>query len=136
MKYLYCFVLILIYSCGSSSDKIQRPSFEPEKSIEELLRLKLVSINDHYKSEYFRLIPYLFNNNNDNFLKINGDFYNLKYGNSSHYNIIPAYYNEYGKYRNAITVLIRKSDPNKPFIDEGLVAVISSEYGIFDTVVL
>lgn len=127
---IFIFFLVFLSACSSSS-RLIKPQFKPEFSIELLNQKRIAAINPNYKKNYFRLMPYLFYNRNNTFNEIQGDFYNVDYRMVSNINIMTGYWSEYGKYKNALIVLIAMSGSSKLPLKGVPISVESSKHGIF-----
>ena len=127
-------VLILI-SCASGV-AVSKPVINPEIAIEELHKKGIVPISAGYKQSYFSVLPYLFVNEGDTFNIINGDCFNVKFGDNTNYNIKVGYWKKYEGFENVQVVLISMSENSKIPLKEQEVIVNSSKHGAFRKVEL
>tara|TARA_R110001592_G_scaffold156791_3_gene387464 strand:+ start:5435 stop:5884 length:450 start_codon:yes stop_codon:yes gene_type:complete len=128
-------ILVLYLSCSSSSKlnkSATRPEISPEIPITKLSEKGIAAINPNYKNNYYSLMPYLFWNGDGNFNTIQGDFYNVKYGNNSDINIMTGFWGDYGVYKNALVILIALSNSSSEPINNISIAVQSSKNGEFN----
>jgi len=125
-------ILILLVSNGcSSGSKAVVPEVSPEVPISVLNKNGIATINENYKRNYFRILPYLFYNKADAFNEIQGDFYNVKYYKVSNINIMVGFWSEYEKYKNSLVVLITLTNTSSLPIKDVSISVSSSKNGYF-----
>jgi hypothetical protein len=134
MNRIAFFLLLVLISGCSGVNQIPPPEISPEISQTKLNQHKIVSFNPNYKGSYFRLLPYLYNNSNNTFNQIQGDYYNIDLHIHSSVNIMPGYFREYGKYRelkNVLVVQIMMGYPSKFSLNSLPISVSSSKHGYF-----
>ena len=108
-----------------------KPEIKPEILSSKLSANGIVAINPKYKQSYYRLLPYLFLNENGIFNEIQGDSYNVKFNIDSDLNIMPGFWNDYGTYQNSLIVLIANSGTSTLPVMNIPISVESSKHGIF-----
>ena len=136
IRTLATFLILVLYLSCSSSSKLNisavRPEISPEIPITKLSEKGIAVIHPNYKNNYYSLMPYLFWNGDGNFNTIQGDFYNVKYGNNSDINIMTGFWGDYGVYKNALVILIALSNSSSEPINNISIAVQSSKNGEFN----
>lgn len=124
--------LLVVLSCSTTS-KLPKPEIQPEIPLSELNSKGIAAINPKYKQSYYKLLPYLFLDENGGFNEIKGDFYNVKFNMSSNINIMPGFWSDYGTYENSLIVLIALSETSTLPIKDIPISVESSKHGVFDS---
>ncbi len=130
-RILYLIFILLIVSCSSAS-KLPRPEIQSAILSSNLNTNGIIAINPKYKQSYYRLLPYLFFNENGTFNEIQGDFYNVKFNINSNLNIMPGFWSDYGTYQNSLIVLIAMSGTSTVPIKAIPISVESSKHGVFE----
>ncbi len=130
-KFFLILILSLVLSCSSSS-KLLRPQIQPEIPIAELCSKGILPFNTNYKKSYYKILPYLFFNEGGTFIKIHGDFYNLKFNSNSDINIMPGFWSDYGSHQNSLIVLVSLSETSKLPLKDIPISVESSKHGTFE----
>ena len=79
---LKCFLVLLFFcvllmNCGSNANRTKM-KITSEITMEVLTKKGIVARFPKYKKLYPTLLPYLFYNNNNTFIELQGDFFNLK----------------------------------------------------------
>ena len=108
------------------------PEIQPEILSSKLNANGITAINPNYKQSYFRLLPYLFFNENETFNEIQGDFYNVKFNVYSNLNIMAGFWRDYGTYQNSLIVLIAMSGTSTLPIKDIPISIESSKHGVFE----
>jgi hypothetical protein len=124
-------IVIFIFSACSSSSNIRRPQIKPEIDIKILHEKGIVVKSPNYKRSYFKRLPYLLYNENNNFNEFIGDYINVKNEKVSNFNITAGYSNEYGKHNNSLIVLIAMNSTSKPELKNTPISVSSHKHGAF-----
>lgn len=96
-----------------------------------LSQKSLIPLNPKYKRTYFRILPYLFVDKSGLFNSIQGDFFNLKFNLNSDLNFMVGYWQNYGRYHNALIALIGESNTSTLPLKGVPVRVTSSKHGMF-----
>ena len=120
------FLIVCFYIFSVNSQNI---IYKPEIAIDTLYKKGIVPMNKNYKKDYPKLLSYLFLNENDTFNGIKGDFFNVDFKDKSNLNIMVAYFEAYGKYKNALIVLISLSSTSTNSINNLSTSVKSSKHG-------
>lgn len=117
---------IIWFTKVSSQDK---PNYLPEIPLEELYNRGIVPYNSSYKSNYYRIMPYLYYNSGNNFREIKGDFISLKHPIHEEVNLMVGFFSRYGNYRNVLQALIWVKSTNKEGLKNIEIEVQSSKHG-------
>lgn len=134
-KNIYLFIILsLIFNCSTNKgiDNTEKNvHYDKELSKEKLDEYSIIPINYSYKKTYYRLIPYLYNNERNDFWKINGDFYNIKV--KDFYNLyMSCEYWENSNPKNKLRVYLRISNTTKGSFSNSAIGVHSRNFGVFD----
>ncbi|THD65860.1 hypothetical protein E7Z59_14870 [Robertkochia marina] len=130
MKYFgYGLFLLCLLSCSGSRNS-RSPEIKEEIPLSVLNAKGIAAYSENYKQSYFHILPYLFFNEKDQFIKTQGDYYHLKYPSNQQINIMPGYFREYRNYRRVLIVLISNDHPvsNIPLRDLPI-TVTSGKFG-------
>jgi hypothetical protein len=133
MNRIAFFLLLVLISGCSGVNQIPPPEISPEISQTKLNQHKIVSYGQ-YKGNYFKVLPYLYNNSNNTFNEIQGDYYNIDLHIHSSVLIMPGYFREYGKskeLKNVLVVQIMMGYPSKFSLNSLPISVSSSKHGYF-----
>lgn len=122
---------ILFFTIISCSTLKKKYNISSELSKKELQELGYVSLFKKYKYNYPVLIPYLYNNSNDNFIEFQGDFYNIRLANNDDLNIL-CNYDEKSEENNIIRCMIRKSSTSKIDFKNHTISMKSSRNGVIE----
>lgn len=117
-------------ACQSTFD-FSKVNFTPELDASILSQISLIPLNPKYKRTYFRILPYLFVDKSGLFNSIQGDFFNLKFNLNSDLNFMVGYWQNYGRYHNALIALIGKSNTSTLPLKGVPIRVASSKHGMF-----
>ena len=123
----------ILFSCKTNKiqDNDVKLSIKPEIPIEKLVyTYGLIPINNNYKSSYTRgIITYFFDNKDNYFNDILGDFMNLRYI-TTNFNVMCDYQSDYFNYKHSLIFLIRRDlDTTFPFKGK-TISVVSTKHGI------
>lgn len=113
------------------TSELTKVKVTPELDASILSQKSLIPLNPKYKRTYFRILPYLFVDKSGLFNSIQGDFYNLKFNLNSNLNFMVGYWQNYGKYRNVLIVLIGMSSTSTLPLKDIPIVVESSKHGLF-----
>ena len=122
-------IITLLISC--SSTKNVKPTITPEIDYKTLTERGIAPMHPKYKNSYFRILGYLFYNENDTFNTIQGDFFNVKHKNLGNLNLMVGFWKKYGKDKNLLDVSLAQSETSKPLLQKLEVKVSSSKHGDF-----
>ena len=123
-------IFFFISSCRTAPN-FKTPKLKKEIPIKELHNRGIAPPNSHYKHMYYRLMPYLYWNNDGKYNELQGDFYNVKFDPDSNLNISVEFNKKYGKYDNSLYVLIAMTNTSKVTIRNTPISVISRKHGEF-----
>lgn len=109
-----------------------KPTVSLEIPIETLHKKGIVPIITNYKVSYFKVMPYLFYNEQDTFNELQGDFYNVDHSAMKDINIMVGYWKKYGDEQHSLIVLLSLSKSSVPALKDTPIKVESSKHGIFE----
>lgn len=120
-------LFVLSLQINAQTENVVRP----EIPLEILNENGLVVFQKDYKSRYPKFLPYFFLNQNNVFNGVRGDFVNVSHPTLKNINITVNYYESYGKYKNALTLLIALSETSKKHLSKTPILVKSENSGLF-----
>lgn len=124
----YLFLVFTLCAC-KTSEKARIPN--PKEYVICPIPEHYIRFNDRCKSRNLDMITYSFNNSHKDFIKIWGDFMNVKYQAISDLNIACTYSRSFGNLKNVITVEVRMSSSSKWKTDNYKIKAVSSKFGEF-----
>lgn len=127
-RFLLILVFVALISCGSKRNT-NIPKHSPEIPTEALRKKGIVPINDHYKSNYYRLLPYLYYNGRSDFKRIKGDYYSMLHPIHKEVNITAGFWQEYGKLSNVLITSVWVEGYSQEALDSLQIQVYSSKHG-------
>lgn len=119
--------LVVSFSCGINiSDNHNRLSKDYIKQLQEN---NIIPPNNNYKSRYYSFLPYLYDNGNNDFISIRGDYYSAKHPKYRSINITCGFRKEYGELRNVLKSNIWINSRSKTDFNDLNIQVESSKHG-------
>jgi len=118
-----------LLSCSSQKINNNNSKYAPEISSEILQEQQIVPINDHYKSNYYKLLPYLYYNGRSDFKRIKGDYYSMSHHIHKEVNIMAGFWDDYGGHKNVLVASVWVEGFNEEALDTLQIQVHSSKHG-------
>ena len=129
-------LIVILFSLSNCSTKknileLSRKELrKQELSYKELKKRNYISLHKSYKFMYPKLFPYLYNNSNNNFNFLAGDFYNANLNNGDNLNLLCNLHNR-KREKTSVKCMIRKSSTSKIDLLKSIISIKSSRNGSF-----